>query len=444
MRKAIYSLLILLVLQPVLSPAQIKKVDVELYYIADAYDATDTTAGRILDAGSKTFRIFIELEDGYKLKKIYGDAWHALKIESTQPFYNNIDRPAACFGYLINKTWFQGNPTLALDSWLSLGLATKTNTAVWKDEDTDGSFIGGTNNLGGTAGIPGGLLVNNDPSAFVPFSVADGLAPATGVLSQWLDDGFRDLSGVDTTVFGSVNTGSRFFSNNAFLQQNSGVSGALPGNNKILVAQLTTLGDLTFELNVEVLDSAGNSLKFVARNDTLQADETVSPYLSYPMACGCTDPNFLEYNPAYGCLKGDSCKTRIVFGCLDTMACNFNPNANFNVQSLCCYPGYCNDRDLAVVCPDLANGREGIPGDFDLYPNPSGDLVSIKIPAGQANDIGYDLYDALGQPVLGRHIGTYSGMFSGELNLERLNAGVYVMVVRAGTNCFRKVLIKNQ
>src|ERR1035437_9615206 len=69
---------------------------------------------------------FIDLKPGYKLKKIYGDANHALKISSSANFYNNIDRPSAYFGYLINKSWFPSNPTIALDSWLTLGLATKT------------------------------------------------------------------------------------------------------------------------------------------------------------------------------------------------------------------------------------------------------------------------------------------------------------------------------
>ncbi|MBK9800952.1 MAG: hypothetical protein IPP56_14915 [Bacteroidetes bacterium] len=147
--------LIFCFLFPVFSlQAQIENVLVETYYISDSLDATDTTDGRYLELGSKTYRIYIDLKAGSKILKIYGDAKHALKIASTANFYNNVNRPNAYFGYLINKAWFSGNPTLALDSWITLGLATKTHTGVLKSEDTDGSVIGGNFNGGGSYGVP--------------------------------------------------------------------------------------------------------------------------------------------------------------------------------------------------------------------------------------------------------------------------------------------------
>ena len=49
--------------------AQIEKIIVENYYISDANDATDTTGGQ-LQAGSKTYRIYIDLKLGSKIKKM--------------------------------------------------------------------------------------------------------------------------------------------------------------------------------------------------------------------------------------------------------------------------------------------------------------------------------------------------------------------------------------
>src|SRR4051812_38004128 len=105
--------------------AQIEKVIVETYYVSDTLDVTDTIDGaaRALPAGSKTYRIYLDLKPGYKLVKLFGDANHALKITSTANFFNNIDRPTQYFGYLIGKQYFRPNPTLALDSWLTLGQA---------------------------------------------------------------------------------------------------------------------------------------------------------------------------------------------------------------------------------------------------------------------------------------------------------------------------------
>ena len=418
------------------SDAQLRNVIVEKYYVSDSNDATDTTDGRSIDIGSNTYRIYIDLDSGYKLKKIYGDSNHALKIESTSNFFNNIDRPSAYFGYLMNKNWFPDNPTLALDSWLTLGLAERTHKGILKTEDSDGSFIGGSNNGGGSSAIAGGIIVNNDPSAGTPLTVEDGLSPINENLSQWLDDGFKD-GATDTTVFGSVNQGASFISHSAFLQQNSGVIGAAPDSNKILVAQLTTTGTISFELNIEVMDSDGISHKYVANDSNILPDETVSPYLKYPVVCGCKDPQYLEYRASYACNIPDSCHTLIVFGCMDTMACNYDPNANFNVPALCCYPGYCNDRNLAVVCPSLNSNR------IRLYPNPGTEELNVEIETDNYEEISYEIYDGLGRMMTQKNLGASSGWFSVHVDISQLNVGLYMFRLRHGNNSMEKTFMKN-
>ena len=81
--------------------AQIKGLSVETYYISDVNDITDNTGGRSLSLGSKTYRIYVELEAGSKVRKIYGDSLHPLSIMSDSVFYNNNDRPSNEFGYEI-------------------------------------------------------------------------------------------------------------------------------------------------------------------------------------------------------------------------------------------------------------------------------------------------------------------------------------------------------
>ena len=399
------------------SKAQVQNVIVEKYYISDANDATDTINGRVLQAGSITYRIYVELKSGCKLRKIYGDANHALKIMSTDTFYNNIDRPNAYFGYLINNLWFSSNPTLALDSWLTLGLGAKYYSGIIKPKDTDGSSI--------VAGM-GGLLVNNDPNAGIPLSVADGFVNDTVTLGTWLDDGFKNSSNVDTSIFGSVNSGTAFISNSAYLQQNSGVDGGV--GNKILVAQLTTKGELSFELNIEVIDTNGYIIKYVANGDTLLPNEKISPYLKFPPVCGCTDANYLEFSEVYGCLNPDSCKTLVVFGCMDPMACNYNPSANYNIQSLCCYPGLCNDRDLAIVCPDLTSKR------IELYPNPVNDVLTLEVTTARVETINYFIYDSFGRLLIEKSSSMTTGISQLHIDVTNLKTGVYMIrILKEGT-----------
>lgn len=423
--------------------AQIENLIVETYYIADANDATDTTAGRSLTEGMKTYRVYLDLAPNSNLHSIFGNVNHPLRVTSTDIFYNNIDRPNANFGYLINKSWYNDNPTLALDSWFTIGMASTVYLGIPKSDDSDGSIIGGSNNGGGTAAIPGGIMVNSDPFAGIPVTVADGLMPNTNTLGQWLDLGFEDISGEDTTVFGPLNTGTEFLSTSVLLQQNNGVKGADTISNKVLVGQFTTLGELSFELNVTIEQFDGtnyNMVTYVANGDSLLAGEIVSPSLTYPPSCGCTDPQYLEYSNSYACNLQDSCITLIVFGCLDTLACNYDPNANFNLPTLCCYPGYCNDRDLSVVCPSISAGRFGID---QLYPSPGFDQITISCTSVPDEKTTYSIYDALGKLVKEESVNpSYNGILNFQINISNLNKGLYFILVKNGNMTDTKTFMK--
>lgn len=435
-------LIIFAALNSLESLGQIENVFVETYYISDANDATDTTGGRIVEEGSVTYRVFVDLAPGSRLKAIYGDQYHPLIIASTDTFYNNNDRPTANFGYLINKGWFKNNPTLALDSWITLGLGEKTSKGVLKTDDTDSTFVGGDNNNGGTASISGGILVNNDSAAGLPLTQVDGLVPTTQVLGQWLDDGIKNFQGNDTTIFGPDSLGMVFHRDDVLLKQNAGVIGADSVENIVLIGQFTTKGELTFSLNLEVDVWDGisyNTVYYVADDDTLLTGEQVSPFLTYPPLCGCTDPNYLEYNPSYACNIQDSCLTQIVYGCLDTAACNYDPNANFNINELCCYPGYCNDRDLTIVCPDLNNGRAV---EYKIYPNPVSDVLNYQLNVGARKDVMIEVYDVFGRLVLSNSLGVVSEVINDYLNVSSFGVGMYFMKVYSGENVETMTFVK--
>ena len=449
-KKLFLSLLMLLIFQ-VNTFAQIRHLIVEKYYISDSLDATDTIDGaaRAIPIGSKTFRVYVELDSGYKIHKLYGAPGHPLIIASDSNFYNNIDRPTtACFGYMINKNWYGSNPILALDSWLTLAQAVKTHKGVLKNQDTDGSLIGGSNNYGGTAAIASGLMINADTSCGIPVDTADGMLPNTTAAGTFIDNGFRDITGVDTTIFGSVNIGSHYYSTSSYIQQNDGVTGALPVSYKVLIGQFTTKGNITFQLNLELIDSTGgvnngNLFNFVANNNGLSTtgDTTVSPMLKYPPdipVCGCMDPNYLEYNPNAPCSSADSCHTPIVFGCLDTLACNYDAHANYNIPSLCCYPGKCNDRDISLVCPGIASNSG-----FSIFPNPVVLLLTLQISTNDFQEIKYIIYDSYGTSVMQKDLGTQSGEVTQQVDVSNLQVGLYLVRMYVGGSSFSKTFMKD-
>lgn len=444
--KKILALLLPLLLLQLCAKAQIRDVIVEKYYVSDSLDATDTIDGpaHSLPQGSVTYRVYVQLKSGYKIKKMYGTANHPLKIVSTDTFYNNIDRPTAYFGYLVNKSWFSGNPTLALDSWLTLGLCATQYTGVLKTDDPDGSLIGGTHNPGGTAGVPGGIIRNNDTTAGIPVTTSDGMVPKTGTFSTWINNGFIDSPGGtdDTTVFGNINSGTQFISTTAYLQQNNGVSGDSATGHKVLVAQLTTKGEISFELNLQLIDSTGASHNYVSSNggNSTTGDTLVSGLLKYPQdapVCGCTDPNFIEYNPNLTCSDPYSCLHRVVFGCMDTLACNYDPNANFHLQSLCCYPGMCNNRDISLVCPGISSDAV-----LQLYPNPAGADINVQFTAPENSVTRISVFDAYGTLVLNRELGIRSGVVAEQLEIADLQPGFYMIKVFTGNNVQSKSFMK--
>ncbi len=126
----------------------------------------------------------------------------------------------------------------------------------------------------------------------------------------------------------------------------------------------------------------------------------VSPYLSFPPQCGCTDPGLSGIQPAAPCDDG-SCETLIVFGCTDVNACNYDPLANFNIPELCCYGiDDCNNLDWTLICPTL-NMDETRTSDMDLsiYPNPTRDNVWMEIASAESKETEVMIYNLQGKMV---------------------------------------------
>lgn len=379
--------------------AQVEGVRVETYYITDEVDATDTSGG-VVEAGYTTYRIFVQLAPGSVLTGIFGDERHPFVISSTSPFFNHRE-DGITFGKDLSRNRYS-NGTVPLDTYITLGQVSRSFAegayfAVPKESDLDGSIVGGAQNDGGSAGVPGGLL-NND-AAGIPLPIADGLMIGTTLPTSWIDIGFKDIiTDVDTTIFGSDNSKQDFISSSVLLR-NGGVAGMDPQTNEVLVAQLTTTGDIAFELNLETLVDIGGvptAVKYVARNTALEPNEVFTPYLKYPYTCGCTDPDYLEASTSFACTDNSKCITPIFLGCADSLACNYDPNANYHLEDLCCYIGFCHDLDISIVCPDLRPRADLSAKDVTLFPNPASTELFIKTDFLRYAEMDYTIADVYG------------------------------------------------
>jgi hypothetical protein len=415
--------------------AQIEKVFVETYYVADENDAKSEFGGK-LPLGSKTYRVYVDLAEGSSLLKMYGDNNHTLIFSSTEDIFNNTE-DGVSLGYELSRNRIKEN-TVALDSWLTLGQVAKFNIDVQfgvpkvYDQNGASTAIGIGDNIDY-------LLKNNVSEVGIPLTSADGLMPNINKPLNWLSQGFIDpLTNEEVTIFGNAIVGKTFESKEAFIR-NAGTLGVFPDSNQILLAQITTLGELKFELNLEVLTKNGKIVKYVADAKTLMSDEIYSPLLKYPPTCGCQDPNYLEYNSSFACNDISKCKTPIVFGCMDPLACNFNSKANYNIESLCCYIGYCNDNDIEVICPNLPARSSEQDMNITIYPNPVFNELNIVHNIVIDNNAKLEIFNALGQLILTEKLNHTKHTIT---NLHTLNAGNYSIQLSNALQSIRKNFIK--
>ena len=211
----------------------LENVIVEKYYISDSTDYKDTIAD-ILPKGAVTYRIFIDMKPGYSLQTVYGVPKHELFLKTTTTFFNNQECYAETgFNIDVKKL---NTGTIALDSWITMGAASHVHTGILRAEDKDGVS-----------------LIKN--RSF--FDQSDGLTK--GILPD-----FRVFN-LDLNFFRNNNTENIFSTKDGAWAALGGVKGPT-SENRVLIAQLTTNGELTFCLNVQIGTPSGGFIQFVASN----------------------------------------------------------------------------------------------------------------------------------------------------------------------------------
>jgi hypothetical protein len=260
---------------------------------------------------------------------------------------------------------------------------------------------------------------------------------------NWFETGVVEFgTGNDSTIFGPLVPKKEFIST-AFTLSNSGVTGVNLDSNQIIIAQLTTKGDLSFKINLELeqmVNGVPTIVKYVSKDTLLVAGEIFSPYLTYPQSCGCDDPDFLEYSTSFVCYLEGSCQTPIKIGCMDSMACNYDPAVNINVEALCCYPGFCADRNIEEVCPSLMGNNF----DVNLYPNPTSGDITMNLISGNACNWNYEIYNNYGSVKLSGSLTTTQSELNIvlPLDLSNIDPGMYRLKVSNGDLSKYKLFIK--
>jgi hypothetical protein len=270
----------------------LENVIVEKYYVSDSNDTSVNSTGGILPVGSVTYRIYVDMLPGYKFQAAFGIPGHELRLETTTLFFNNEDRGATSPTYTKTQA---ANNTVMLDSWLSVGAACAGNFGVLKSDD-DGVATVSNND---------GVLQNADTSAGIPLSTQDGMI--AGTPEQVTTVGIS----TEIAIFDNQNDGTNgplFSTSNGSWASLNGSTGPDSADNKVLIAQITTDGIFSFELNIQIGTPSGGVEQYVARNAV--GSEILLPSLLYTSLINKTEElanknsSFLIYpNPSKSNLK---------------------------------------------------------------------------------------------------------------------------------------------
>ena len=265
-------------------------------------------------AGMTTYRLYIGMENADDfLSAMYGNTLNPMALTTTDGFYNDeFATGATAEG--VNPAFLGFFPSLAYDSWVTIGL----------DQQAVGAEVAAS-------------AVESDLqpwiSSFVYGSDMDGQNAA---MDDWYGGAWFVLNGAP-----------------------NGVADA--ENQRVLMMQVTTSGELAGSLNAQIFPN-GVGAEEIFKSFTFSGPGVYNANGESAggqgNACGCTDPSASNYDEGAEYENGDC----LYPGCTDAIACNYDATATIDDAS-CIYAdaGY----DCDGVCLADADG-DGVCDEFEV------------------------------------------------------------------------------
>jgi hypothetical protein len=200
-----------------------------------------------------TFRIYATIAPDHRLQMVYGAERHALHIVSSAPFHNVTE--AGSYAHEVGSAEGFDENSIP-DSWITIGAVDKAHWGIPVHLDTKGSIYGGHDRCRGPR------------SARPGWCSRDGAIPADSVPQVVT---FRFTPSYLATV-----KGSELHTLDGAWAVLGGVSG-MRTQGHVLLAQLTTKGDLGFRLNLQFGLPDGSLQRYVHADP--EAGELVHPSL---------------------------------------------------------------------------------------------------------------------------------------------------------------------
>lgn len=431
---------------------------VERYYVSDAADATasdDASAGD-LPVGSVTYRIYADLKSGWALQSVFGDEFHELRLETTTSFYNNEDRGSlTANGIAVSDL---ANNTVLLDSWLSGGAAGDNVFGIMKSDDNGANTIINAD----------GVLKNS------PNSIGLDLTEQDGIITPTIDQTVMNVAYIGfTNEQKSMFTDNYAVSGQVLSVQNIDgamwyIAGGATGptaDNKVLIAQITTNGVLSYKFNIQIglVGSPTGETEIyyaepidVAELTSASLTGSVAPIIENNPIVSITSPianaEFAKDNEvtiqADATDVGGSISTVEFF--VDGTSIGTDNTAPYSIN----YTAVTGTHSLTAVAKDndnntttssqitiLVNGTDikAIQEKACLiYPTEVKEYVTVSLSDNQNNNVNYKIYDIIGNKVLDAN--SNSTDFS--IDLSNFISGQYIIKVTTDYNVITKRIVK--
>ena len=227
---------------------------VEKYYVSNKKDNAKKHLSGELPVGSTTYRIYVDMAPGCHFMAAYGAPGHPLEIKSTESIYNHLDNGAE-HPLRIPERSYKKN-IAALDSWITIGPAGEAFMGVLKEADTLKDF-------GTILPFEKGFLLSDKKEMGFALQQRNGFLRTENlpkITLYHIDSNVR--------VLGSETIGNSFrIENGAWACMGKGVAGVDSLNsNTLLIAQITTKGQLSYELNLMLRNADGSIVNYVAKD----------------------------------------------------------------------------------------------------------------------------------------------------------------------------------
>ncbi len=242
----------------------LKEVFIEEFYTLNKADLHKSNVSGVTEKGLVCYRVYVLLDSGYTLQAVYGLPEHPAFIKSTANFYNHPGIGNTHPNVIPDKS-LKKNLSY-LDSWLSMGACSETFFAVplrYQQKplpvviDWDKNYF---NNLKGR------------DSKF-SFREAPGMYHSASLPVPAMYNIDEQLKG----LWSETKSAEFIMTDGAWACFGKGAKAPANLPNAILIAQLTTAGKLSYQLNLQIGTPDGKSIRYVASNPS--SEEFTHPSL---------------------------------------------------------------------------------------------------------------------------------------------------------------------